>query len=59
MALGEITGYLIIALVAQRIGYGDMYGFTGLVALVALGVLLGFAGTIAQGSKIWSDLRCR
>lgn len=37
--LGEIAGYLIIALVAQRVGYGDMYGFTGLVALLALIVL--------------------
>lgn len=47
--LGEITGYLIIALVAQRIGYGDMYGFTGLVALVALGVLLGVCGNNSSG----------
>ncbi|MEY4589102.1 MAG: hypothetical protein RL497_1178 [Pseudomonadota bacterium] len=37
--LGEIIGYLIIALVAQQVGYGGVYGFTGLTALAALGVL--------------------
>jgi MFS transporter, SET family, sugar efflux transporter len=39
--LGEIIGYLIIALIAQNIGYGGVYGFTGLVAFMALAVLLG------------------
>lgn len=38
--LGEIIGYLIISLVAEQIGYGSMYGFTGLVALTALTVLV-------------------